>query len=43
MKLVLSIAAAWTVFDLLAGKVLVGIFGAIDLSLWERIAHAVAN
>ena len=41
MKLVLSIAAAWAVFDVLAGKAILGVILPIDAEIWNQIAHTV--
>ena len=42
MKLAFSIAAAWAIFDFLAGKAILSVFAPIDQQLWEQIAHTVA-
>lgn len=43
MKLVFAIAAAWTVFDLLAGKVILGVIAPIDAAIWHTIAQAFSK
>jgi hypothetical protein len=43
MKLVLAIAAAWTVLDLVAGKIILDIIAPIDQAIWQQIAHAFSN
>jgi hypothetical protein len=43
MKLVLAIAAAWTVFDLVCGKVILDIIAPIDQAIWQQIAQAFAH
>jgi hypothetical protein len=43
MKLVFAIAAAWTVFDLLAGKVILSVIAPIDMAIWQTIAQAFAH
>jgi hypothetical protein len=42
MKLAFSIAAAWAIFDFLAGKAILGVIAPIDAELWQQIAHTVA-
>lgn len=43
MKLAFAIAAAWTVLDLVAGKVILSVIVPIDQAIWQTIAHAFAN
>jgi hypothetical protein len=43
MKLVFAIAAAWTILDLVAGKMILDIIAPIDQALWQQIAHAFSN
>jgi hypothetical protein len=43
MKLVFAIAAAWTVLDLVAGKVILDVIAPIDQALWQTIAQAFAH
>ncbi|HEY7976873.1 MAG TPA: hypothetical protein VID67_01665, partial [Rhizomicrobium sp.] len=42
MKLAFSIAAAWALFDFLAGKAILGVIAPIDADLWQQIAHTVS-
>lgn len=42
MKLAFSIAAAWALFDFLAGKAILGVIVPIDAELWQQVAHAVS-
>lgn len=42
MKLAFSIAAAWAIFDFLAGKAILGVIAPIDAELWQQIAHTVS-
>lgn len=43
MKLTLAIAAAWTVLDLLAGKMILGVIAPIDAAIWHTIAQMMAR
>ena len=42
MKLAFFIAAAWALFDFVAGKAILGVIAPIDAELWQQIAHTVA-
>ena len=43
MKLVFAIAAAWTVFDLVAGKVILGVIAPVDLEIWHAIVQMMGR
>jgi hypothetical protein len=43
MKLAIAIAAAWTVFDLFVGKVVLSVIAPIDASIWHTIAQMTAH
>ena len=43
MKLMFAIAAAWTILDLAAGKMILDIIAPIDQAIWQQIAHAFSN
>lgn len=43
MKLVLAIAAAWTVLDLVAGKMILDFIAPIDAAIWQTIAQMMTR
>jgi hypothetical protein len=42
MKLAFSIAAAWMIFDFVAGKAILSVIAPIDAELWQQIVHTDA-
>ena len=43
VKLTLALVAAWAVFELAAGKVILNVLAPINAEIFDRIAQAIAS